>query len=165
LLQNCFNSEFQLADFDCGELELNDWLKNRSLSNQSNNTSRTFVLIDSEKRVIAYYSLHTGGVQRCLVNAKTRRNTPNPIPALYLGRLAVDINHQGKGYSKALIKDIYLRAIKISDDAGFKVLAVNALNDSKVSFYQQFGFKKSNSEPLFLFKSLAQIKASFNLCE
>ncbi|MEL7011588.1 MAG: hypothetical protein AAGM29_23845 [Cyanobacteria bacterium J06588_4] len=70
---------------------------------------------------------------------KIKRNMPNPIPAIVMGRLAVGINHQAKGLARALIKDLFLRAIQVSDIAGTKAELVKALNNRVVTFYESFG--------------------------
>ena len=94
---------------------------------------------------------------------------PDPIPAIVLGRLAVDINHQGKGLARALIKDMFLRAIQVSDLAGTKAVLVKALNDRVTAFYQSFGFVQSKTDceasrrhPLLLMKAIAEVRASLN---
>lgn len=156
------SSDFNLDDFCCEEESLNIWLKQKALKNQVGNASRTFVIcLENTNRVVGYYSLHTGSIFPKLVNAKTRRNMPDPIPAIYLGRLAVDKKYTGQGLSTDLIVDIYCRVVRISKDAGFKVLAVNALNLGIVSYYKKFGFIQSKSEPLLLYKSLAEISKSY----
>lgn len=86
---------------------------------------------------------------------------PNPIPAIILGRLAVDVNHQGKGLATALIKDVFLRAIQVSDLAGTKVVLVKALNSNVINFYTSFGFIQSKTDSLLLMKSISEIRASF----
>jgi len=37
-------------EFDCGEPQLNDWLKRRALANQASGASRTFVVVDDRQR-------------------------------------------------------------------------------------------------------------------
>ena len=80
---------------------------------------------------------------------------------MVLGRLAVDLEHQGNDLSLDMIQEVYLKAYKLSELAGIKVLVVNALNEKIVNYYKKFGFIPSKTDPLLLLKSLAEIKASY----
>ncbi len=153
------SSEHILENFDCGEENLNDWLKKRALKNDVGDASRTYVVC-CDKVVVAYYSLHLGCIQHIEAVRKIRRNMPDPIPAIVLGRLAVDINHQGCGLAKALMKDMFLRAIQVSDLAGTKAVLVKALNERVTAFYQTFGFVQSKTDPLLLMKAISEVRAS-----
>ena len=153
-------SELLSENFDCGENSLNDWLKKRALKNDLADASRTYVVC-CDRTIVAYYSLHLGCIQHSEAVRKIKRNMPDPIPAIVLRRLAVDINHQGKGLARALIKDMFLRAIQVSDLAGTKAVLVKALNDRVTAFYQSFGFVQSKTDPLLLMKAIAEVRASF----
>lgn len=153
--------EHQLDDFDCLEPSLNDWLKGRALKNDLLDASRTYVVCCGD-RVVAYYSLHLGCIKHSEAMGKIKRNMPDPIPAIVLGRLAVDINHQGKGIAKALIKDMFLRALQVSELAGTKAVLVKALNENVTLFYQSFGFIRSKTDPLLLMKAISEVRASLD---
>ena len=153
--------EHILENFDCGETSLNDWLRKRALKNDLSDASRTYVVC-SENVVVAYYSLHLGCIQNSQAVRKIKRNMPDPIPAIVLGRLAVDRLHQGKGLARALIKDMFLRAIQVSDLAGTKAVLVKALNEKVTAFYQSFGFVQSKTDPFLLMKAIAEVRASLD---
>ncbi len=155
------SKEDLIENFDCGETTLNDWLKKRALKNDLGDASRTYVVC-SENLVVAFYSLHLGSIKHSDAVRKIKRNMPDPIPAIVLGRLAVDVNHQGKGLARALIKDMFLRAIQVADLAGTKAVLVKALNDRVAAFYKSFGFVQSKTAPLLLMKAIAEIRASLD---
>jgi GNAT superfamily N-acetyltransferase len=155
------SKEHIVENFDCGETSLNDWLKKRALKNDVGDASRTYVVC-CDNTVVAYYSLHLGCIQHSEAVSKIKRNMPDPIPAIVLGRLAVDELHQGKGLARALIKDMFLRAIQVSDLAGTKAVLVKALNDKVTTFYQSFGFVQSKTDPLLLMKAIAEVRASLD---
>ena len=75
-------------EFDSGEPVLNDWLIKRALKNENSGASRTFVVCQDNK-VVGYYVLATGSVMHQHAPSKVRRNMPEPIPVMILGRLAV----------------------------------------------------------------------------
>ena len=139
----------RLDAFDCGESVLNDWLKHRAFDNDQRGASRTFV-VHQENTVIAYYSLATGGVALEIAPGKIKRNMPNPIPVMVLGRLAVDKAWHGAGLGRGLLKDAVLRTLRVAKDAGIRALIVHALSDSAKLFYQRHGFIESPLAPMTL---------------
>jgi GNAT superfamily N-acetyltransferase len=153
--------EHIVENFDCGEISLNDWLKKRALKNDLGDASRTYVVC-WDNIVVAYYSLHLGCIQHIQAVNKIKRNMPDPIPAIVLGRLAVDKLHQEKGLARALIKDMFLRAIQVADLAGTRAVLVKALNDKVIAFYQSFGFVQSKTDPLLLMKTITEVRVSFD---
>ena len=139
-----------VSDFDCGEPLLNDWLKRRALANQSSGASRTFVVVDNHQRVMGYYALAAGAVAHRDSTGAVRRNMPDPIPVLVLARLAVDRNAQGKQLGGALLKDVVLRALSVSENAGVRALLAHALHEKAKAFYRHYGFEESPADPMTL---------------
>lgn len=108
----------RVDDFACGEPGLDEWLKRRALANQVSGASRTFVVVNRDRRVMGYYALAAGAVAHVDATSGVRRNMPDPIPVLVLGRLAVDRRAQGIKLGAALLKDAVLRASAVADNAG-----------------------------------------------
>ncbi len=88
--------DHRLADFDCGEPSLDEWLKRRALKNQASGASRCFVICEGAE-VIGYYSLSAGAIDHAASPKALRRNMPDPLPILLLGRLAVDRRRHNQG--------------------------------------------------------------------
>jgi GNAT superfamily N-acetyltransferase len=80
---------------------------------------------------------------------------PDPIPVVVLGRLAVDLNWQGRGIGPGLLKDAVTRALSVSQEVGVRALLVHALNENAKSFYVQFGFLESPIDPMTLMLGLS----------
>src|ERR1700680_1171751 len=78
-----------LADFDSGEVSLDEWLRQRARTNEAAGGSRTFVAT-VERRAIGYYSIAASAVLHRIAVGNLRRNMPDPVPVVLLGRLAVD---------------------------------------------------------------------------
>lgn len=152
--------DHKTCKFDCGENSLNTWLKKRALKNEQIGATRTYVVLQNQQ-VVGYYSIATGSVSHDLAISKAKRNMPNPIPAMILARLAIDINHQKQGLGSALLKDAVLRILQASEIAGIKVILVHALNDRAKTFYQRSGFRQSPINPLILMVTLKDIQANF----
>lgn len=148
----------ELEDFDSGELSLNEWLKKRALKNQATGASRCFVLCD-RKKVVGYYSLSAGAIAHEEAPKTLRRNMPNPLPVLLLGRLAIDKGYHNKGLGSALLRDAMLRAVNVSGDAGVFAILVHALSAERAKrFYLSRGFVESPVQSMTLMMTLETVR-------
>lgn len=140
----------QVDGFDCGEAMLDDWLRRRALANQLSGASRTFVVVDGEGGVYGYYAMAAGAVSHQMATSGVRRNMPDPVPVMVLGRLAVDRHVQGIKLGAALLKDAVGRAQMVAQNAGVRALLVHALNERAKGFYEHYGFQESPQQPMTL---------------
>jgi GNAT superfamily N-acetyltransferase len=129
---------------------MNDWLKRRALGNQSTGASRTFAVTDDAQIVRAYYALAAGAGDHAHVVNTIRRNMPEPVPVMVLGRLAVDRSCHGKGLGADLLQDAILRIARLAQEVGIRALLVHALHDQARNFYLHHGFSASAIDPLVL---------------
>lgn len=148
----------KLESFDSGEPELDIWLRRRALSNERERASRTFVVCLGEV-VVGYYCLAAGSVAHADVPGGIRRNMPQSIPVIVLGRLAVDGSWKGKGVGAGLLKDATLRAIRISQELGARALLVHAISEAAREFYLRFGFVESPMNRMTLMLNLSRLPA------
>lgn len=149
------------SDFNSDEPVLDDWLRHRAKQNEECGVSRTYVVCN-EKKVIGYYSLAVGAVAHSQALSRIKRNMPNPIPVMILGRLAVDKNFQGQSIGTGLLKDAILRTLQAGEIAGIRALLVHAISDKAKQFYMQYGFMPSPIDPLTVMISLKDAYKSFN---
>ena len=149
------NPAHLLSTFDCGEPALNDWLKRRALANHLAGASRVFVVANPAGNVLGYYALAAGAIAHQIATGAVRRNMPDPIPVLVLGRLAVDRRAQGMKLGASLLQDAVFRAQAISQNAGIRALLVHALHDQAKQFYLRYGFQASPVHPLTLMLRLS----------
>lgn len=143
-----------LEEFDSGNPVLDSWLKKRALPNESSGASRTYVVC-TKKRVIAFYALAVGAVETTKAAGKIKRNMPDPIPVMVLGRLAVDQTYQKRGIGVALLRNAVLRTIQASELAGIRAILVHAIDESAKDFYLRHGFRASPVDPLTLMITIA----------
>ncbi len=122
LLTDCH----EIEAFASGMESLDTWLKRRALKNQITGASRTFVACDG-RGVVAYYALASSVVAVVEASGRFRRNMPDPIPVVVLGRLAVDQSFQGKGVGRALARDASYRIIQYGMNIYSEIFL--ALND------------------------------------
>jgi len=150
-----------LSGFSSGESQLDEWLKRRALRNQFSGASRTYV-VTIENQVIAYYALASGSVMAQEAPGRIRRNMPDPIPVIVLGRLAIDEKWQGKGLGKALLRDAILRTLQASEMIGIRAILVHALHEKAAAFYQHVGFLPSPISDTILMLSLEDARAAIS---
>lgn len=148
-----------LDDFECGEPTLDEWLKRRAMGNQLSGASRTFVVVDGENRVWGFYAMAAGAVSHQLATGAVRRNMPDPLPVMVLGRLAVDRRAQGLKLGPAMLQDAVHRAIAVAQNTGVRALLVHALHERAKQFYEHYGFQESPQHPLTLMLRLNTVKA------
>jgi GNAT superfamily N-acetyltransferase len=131
--------DHDLSAFDCGEPALDDWLRRRALLNEETGASRTYV-VRSGQQVVGYYALAVGAVAHAEASGRVRRNMPDPIPVMILGRLAIHKNFQGKKIGPALLRDAVLRTLQAAEIAGIRAILVHAISDRARHFYEACGF-------------------------
>lgn len=150
-------SDHDVSAFDSGVQALDDWLKRRALTNESSRTTRTFVVVVGG-RVLGYYALATGAVAQATATGRVRRNMPEPIPVMVLGRLAVDRTYQGAGLGSALLKDALLRTLAAGEIVGIRAVLLHAISEEARRFYLARGFAPSPLDPMTLMISLADVE-------
>ena len=145
--------------FDCGVPALDQWLMRRARANAKEGASRTYVACDGSQ-VVGYYALAAGAVEVGTAPGRFRRNMPDPIPVVVLGRLAVDRSQHGKGLGRALFRDGALRVLQAADIIGVRGLLVDAISEDAKAFYLALGMTQSPLNPMTLMVTLADLEAS-----
>jgi GNAT superfamily N-acetyltransferase len=149
--------EHDMSSFCSREPDLDDWLKRRALKNQDSGASRTYV-VTAGRAVVGYYSLAAGALSQESAPGRVRRNMPDPIPVMIVGRLAVDQAWQRKGLGRALLKDAILRTIQAADIAGIRAILIHALSQDAKAFYESSGFYASAVRPMTLMLTLQEAR-------
>jgi len=151
------------ANFTCGKSVLDNWLIKKALKNQTDGSSRTFVVMDSDiDQVVGYYCISTGSVSHELAPGNVRRNMPDPIPIILLGRLAVHVDYAHQGIGRGLMKDCYKRVASVAEQIGVRALMVHALDDESRGYYLNLGFRESTIQERTLMIRMKDIVASLN---
>jgi GNAT superfamily N-acetyltransferase len=151
------SSDHDLSQFQCGEPTLDDWLRRRALQNEKSGASRTYVACMG-KRVVGYYSLAVGAVAHLQAPGRVRRNMPDPVPVMVIGRLAVDQTVQGRSVGPGLLKDAVLRTLQAAEIAGIRAILVHAISERAKRFYEKWGFIASPVEPMTLMITVAEAR-------
>lgn len=150
-----------LAGFESGETSLDRYLVERALANHAAGFARCYVCFDGESgQVVGYYTLSAVAIERSALPGRARRNAPNPVPAVLLGRLAVDRAAQGSGLGRYLVRDAVLSTLAAAERVGIRLLLVHALHQNAAEFYASLGFRSSPTDPLHLYLMLDDARAS-----
>ncbi len=156
-------SEHCVDRFDCGNEELNRYLKKFAYYNNQNRSSRTFVTFH-KKEVVGYYTLTIGSVSRRETPQRVSKGlAKHPIPVFILARLAVTKKYHRQSIGQSLLKNALLRILGVADAIGGRAILVHAKNDQVKKFYKSFGFESSPIDQFHLFLLLKDIKKTLGL--
>lgn len=149
------------TSFSSGVEPLDRYFRNQAGQDARKNMAAPFVLVLPEGSVAGYYTLSSTAVAMPELPTETVRKLPRYplIPATLLGRLAVDVRHQGKGYGRFLLADALLRCLR-SEIASFAVI-VDAKDDPARRFYERESFQPFPDQPMKLFLPMAAISVLF----
>lgn len=154
------SEEHDLSQFNCGKPSLDNWLRNRALSNHQKGFTAVMVVHDAG-RVVGYYGLApTAIVPTTMPRSIRTGQPPDPVPCLLLGQLATDTEWIGQGVGTGLLKHALERCIEAAKLIGGRALVVNAVDEEAAEFWKRRGFVPSKDDPMILFRSIADITAS-----
>lgn len=145
--------------FNCGYPDLDEWLRRFALVNQKAGMSTVFVT-SSNDRVVGYYALATGGVDKAHAPGRVGRGVAShPIPVILPTRLAVDSSAQGKGLGRALLRDALIRVANAADEVGVRALLIHTKDDqARESYMRNAQFEPSPTDPLHLFLLMKDLR-------
>lgn len=152
-------ADHDIAGFDCGVASLEAWLQRRAAANQVSGASRTFVVRD-DGRVIGYYALASSAIAPAAALGRFKRNMPDPVPVVVLGRLAIARSHHGLGLGRALFQDAARRLIHAGEAIGLRGMVVHALCEEARAFYLRLGLDEPPLEPMTLMVTIADLRAA-----
>ena len=124
---------------------LDQWLHERARTSEGLSV-RTYVVrpTNGPERVVGYFSISTAlEERRILPTAKLRRGSPEQVPLLLIGRLAVDAEWRGRGLGSVLLADALKRCLAASEIAGARGVIAHAIDEAAASFYEGHGFVRS----------------------
>jgi ribosomal protein S18 acetylase RimI-like enzyme len=145
--------------FNSGTQALDRYLREQAAQDIRRRAAACFVaLAGSEQRIAGYYTLATASVPLAGLPDALRRKLPRygAVPAIRMGRLAVDVAFQGQGLGGALLVNALRKAAAAEIPAA--VLVVDAKDDRAAAFYRYHGFVCLPDSPLTLILPLAGVR-------
>jgi predicted N-acetyltransferase YhbS len=89
--------------------------------------------------IVGQVSLSTAQIERAWLPKEPQRNRPDPLPAILLGQLAVDLRWQGQGIARSLMSYALTKAVRLSDPVGCFCVLTHPLDDDVRALYAAFG--------------------------
>ena len=128
------------AGFDSGEPALDDWLRRYAGQNRRRDTAATWVVTTRDDRVVAYATVAMTAIDRSAAPVKVGKQAPDPVPALLLGRLAVDRRYAGIGVGKSLVAHVLATALELNAKAACRAVVVTAIDARARRWWERLGF-------------------------
>lgn len=155
------SKKIKAKNFNCNIEELNRYLRQFAIPNDKKNIGKTFVAVKKTEHTIpiGYYTVSMAQILFNDLPDSIKKGLPRyPIPAMRIGKLAIDSNFQGNHIGAKLLKDALLRAVRISSQVALHFIIVDAIDEKAKSFYLKYGFTALDENPLTLVISLETVK-------
>ena len=143
--------------FECGVEPLDRYFKTQVSQDIKRRVTACFTALDANGRVAGYYTLASASILLTDLPENLTKKLPRypNVPAVRMGRLAVDQSYKGKGLGAAL------RRAATAEIAAY-AFVVDAKDESAAEFYAHHGFRATVENPLFLYLPLATVKDLVN---
>lgn len=139
--------------FDCGEDDLDTYLKRYARQNHETGGAKCFVATprDTPARILGFYTLSPASIEFSRAPAVVTRGLGRyEIPVYRLGRLAVDRGVQGRGLGGRLLLRAAERCMTVAREVGGVALLIDAKNDHAAQWYESYGALRLLDAPLSL---------------
>ncbi|HEX4016817.1 MAG TPA: GNAT family N-acetyltransferase [Frankiaceae bacterium] len=150
-----------VAGFRCGEPSLDTWLREQAVPATARRTARTWVWLDGQDTVVAYYALAAHKISREEVPGKISRGGPAEIPAVLLARLALAVSLRGQNLGEVLLADALARVVDATRTVAARLVVVDALHEKVAHFYERLGFRRIPGS-LVLVQKIADVEAALS---
>lgn len=151
-------TEKQRQVFSCGVNALDDYFKRYAKGNHVKNIGKTFAALNDDDVVVGYYTISMGSVDFESLPEDFRSRLPRyPVPMARIGRLAVDVKEQGRGWGEFLLVDALHRIREAAALVAAFGVVVDAKGEKAKAFYLHFGFVPFKENALCLFLPMASL--------
>lgn len=150
--------EHDRKNFHSGSAPLDRYFAEQVTQDIRRRLTACFVALDvSAEAVAGYYTFAAASLPLTDVSPGIAKNLPRYplLPAVRVGRLAVDQGHRGKGLGAALVVDAIKRTLR-SEIVAFSLI-VDAKDETATSFYEHLGFQTFQSVPGSMYLPLTGI--------
>ena len=154
-----FDAAYDRAAFNCDSEPLNRYLREQVAQDVRRRVAACFVALADRQRIAGCYTLASASLLLADLPSSISKKLPRypTVPAVRMGRLAVDQVFKGQGLGGALLADALDRAAR-SEIAAY-ALMVDAKDEAVAAFYRYHGFIALPDSPQTLFLPLATVKS------
>jgi ribosomal protein S18 acetylase RimI-like enzyme len=156
-------AEHDRGSFHCGDEALDRYFRTQATQDIRRRIANCFVAVEITTGVVAgYYTIAAASIPFVDLPPEEAKGLPRypTLPAVRIGRLAVDEKFQGRGLGGALLANAARRTLQAPP--AVYALIVDAKNDQAVAFYQRYLFRPVVGQPRTLFLPLATAEKAFN---
>jgi GNAT superfamily N-acetyltransferase len=153
------SSHHDRESFDCGQPDLEDYLKRIARQHAEKGVSRTFVIVDDAEpgSVLGFMTLALCEIIPSALPPKFAKKYAHRVHGVKLARLAISSTRQRQGLGALMILHAMDRARSVADNAGIVGFFVDAKDTQAQAYYLRYGFIPLVDDPLRLFLPLATL--------
>ena len=146
--------------FDCGDADLNDFLRRYARQSHDQGGAKTFLAIGGDAgAILGFYSLAPASIAYAPTPPVARRGLArHDVPGFRLARIAVDRAWQGRGLGGQLLLAAGRRCLMAAAVVGGAVLVIDAKNARSAAWYAGYGATPLADAELTLVLPLATIE-------
>jgi GNAT superfamily N-acetyltransferase len=154
------NKNHDRTAFSCGKAPLDVYLQSLVTQYEKRRLGRTYVATERDSnRVAGFYTLAASAIGVSVLAESVRKKLPkHPVPAIHLGRLAVDQAYRGRRLGETLLLHALQTALELSETLGAFAVDVWAIDDEARAFYLKYGFVALEDDPLHLYVPMKTVE-------
>ncbi|TPK74089.1 GNAT family N-acetyltransferase [Mesorhizobium sp. B2-4-15] len=144
--------------FDCGDRQMNDFLRRFARQSHDQNAAKTFCAIDdtASERILGFYTIAPSAVAHETVpETMTKGLARHEVSGFKLARLATDRTVAGHGLGGQLLAAAALRCLRLAGEGGGILLIIDAKNERAARWYASYGAERVQGRELTLVMPLA----------
>lgn len=149
------------AAFSCGVGPLDTYLKNQATQDAKRKIAVTYVLCGRDSgTIMGYYTISTASIETTQLPENITKRLPRygALPAMLIGRLAVDQQYRGRRLGESLLVDALKRCLFLSQEIGAMAVLVDAKDEGAARFYERYGFRRFDDRPHSLYMPMLEIE-------
>lgn len=147
--------------FSCGIDALDAYLKGQATQDVRRKVAVAYVLArPNTNSIIGYYTISTTSIETTQLPETITKRLPRyeALPAMLMGRLAIDQQYRGQGFGELLLMDALRRCFMLSLEVGALAIVVDAKDEGAARFYERYGFRRFEDLPLKLYMPMSEIE-------
>jgi len=134
-------TDHDCGQFSCGVPVLDSWLIEHSIDSEKRGTASAYVWHNGDNVVVAYFALSLCVVKREQAPKAIARGSPDEVPAILLGKLALHKNLQNKKLGSELLHSAFNVVLLSTETITARIFVVDALDENVAKFYEHHGFR------------------------